>query len=65
MSSDEEDTVRTAFKKAAVSTALESASNTAPSNAPAKPLAGIAVVFTGDFEWEREHLIDATKKNGG
>jgi NAD-dependent DNA ligase len=66
MSSDEEDNVRTAFKKAAVSTApQETANNTTHSNHRAKPLAGMAIVFTGDFECEREHLMDVTKKNGG
>ncbi|KAJ1308850.1 hypothetical protein OPQ81_004538 [Rhizoctonia solani] len=66
MSSDEEDNVRTAFKKAAVSVpSKESDSNAAKSNGQAKPLAGMAIVFTGDFEWERERLVDATKKNGG
>ncbi|EUC66582.1 DNA replication factor C, large subunit [Rhizoctonia solani AG-3 Rhs1AP] len=66
MSSDEEDNVRAAFKKAALSVPskeLDSVSET--SSGQAKPLAGMAVVFTGDFEWERERLVDATTKNGG
>ncbi|CEL59747.1 Replication factor C subunit 1 OS=Schizosaccharomyces pombe (strain 972 / ATCC 24843) GN=rfc1 PE=1 SV=1 [Rhizoctonia solani AG-1 IB] len=66
MSSDEEDNVRTAFKKAAVSAPSKQPDGTSTnSNGPAKPLAGMAVVFTGDFEWDRERLVDATKKNGG
>jgi NAD-dependent DNA ligase len=66
MSSDEEDNVRTAFKKAAVSAPSKQPVGTSTnSNGPAKPLAGMAVVFTGDFEWDRERLVDATKKNGG
>lgn len=66
MSSDEEDNVRAAFKKAAVSAPpKESEKEAEPSNAQPKPLAGMAIVFTGEFDWERERLADAVKKNGG
>ncbi|KAL5636736.1 hypothetical protein ACGC1H_000641 [Rhizoctonia solani] len=66
MSSDEEDNVRTAFKKAAVSVPSKELDNVpATSSGQAKPLAGMAIVFTGDFEWDRERLVDATTKNGG
>ncbi|KAF8680893.1 replication factor C [Rhizoctonia solani] len=66
MSSDEEDNVRTAFKKAAVSAPSKQGDDVSTEpNGQVKPLAGMSIVFTGDFEWERERLADATKKNGG
>jgi BRCT domain type II-containing protein len=66
VSSDGEDSEQAPLKKAAVAKLSKGpAKNVAQSNGKANPLSGMAIVFTGDFEWERERLVDATKKHGG
>lgn len=64
MSSDEEDSTGTSSKRAAVSKAPKIPANGAAEDLT-KALAGLSIVFTGEFDWERERLADATKKHGG
>jgi NAD-dependent DNA ligase len=66
MSSDGEDSEQAPPKKVAVTKlSKEPAKNVAHSNKQATPLSGMAIVFTGEFEWDRERLVNATKKHGG
>lgn len=64
MSSDDEDSAGTSSKRAAVSKSSKQPASKA-ANGQTKALDGLAIVFTGEFEWDRERLADATKKNGG
>ncbi|QRW02006.1 replication factor C subunit 1 [Ceratobasidium sp. AG-Ba] len=65
--SDEEDNEPAPTKKPALTkpSVDEPTNRSASSNALAKALAGMSIVFTGEFTWERDRLVDATKKHGG
>ncbi|KAG8720285.1 hypothetical protein FRC08_000645 [Ceratobasidium sp. 394] len=66
MDSNDEDSERAPAKKTALEKPVkESAKATAQLNGQTKPLTGMSIVFTGEFSWERERMVDATKKNGG
>ncbi|KAG8742351.1 hypothetical protein FRC10_001632 [Ceratobasidium sp. 414] len=66
MDSDDEGSEQAPAKKAAlVKPVKELAKDVTQPNGQAKPLTGMSIVFTGEFSWERERLVDATKKNGG
>ncbi|KAG8698470.1 hypothetical protein FRC09_007212, partial [Ceratobasidium sp. 395] len=66
MDSDDEGSKEAPAKKATLAKSIkESTKVVTQPGGQLKPLAGMSIVFTGEFNWERERLVDATKKHGG